>query len=365
MKNFLGFCIVLVLSFWIIRPLFVGGYFPMHDDTQIGRVVVMGKALREGQFPVRWVSDLGYGYGYPIFNFYGPLPYYIGGALYAMGLSGLAATKIMMGLGLVLSGLVMYLAVADMIGISAGILAAALYLLAPYHGVQAYVRGAVGEYWALIFLPLIVWGFWKIIEKRSMIVGILLGSLGLAAFILSHTILGYVGAACIVFISALSFLRKEDTDVGSQRKAIVFLLLVGLGLSAFFWLPAIVEMKYTNVSGQIGSSADFHDHFVCPWQLWDSTWMFGGSAKGCLDGLSFKIGKIHVVTSLVVLFALCMSFMKYPRKKLVLLAGFFITLYFHCFLLFLYLNLYGKGCLYLHIYNIRGDFLLLLYLVYL
>jgi uncharacterized membrane protein len=67
------------LVFLQVRHLFADGFYPMHDDTQVSRVVVMGRALIHGQFPVRWVSDLGYGYGYPLFNFYGPLPYYVGG----------------------------------------------------------------------------------------------------------------------------------------------------------------------------------------------------------------------------------------------------------------------------------------------
>ena len=87
MKFRIGLIIVVILSFFMIKPLWVNGYFPMHDDTQVARVVEMGRALRAGQFPVRWVSDLGYGYGYPIYNFYGPLPYYAGGALQAMGVT--------------------------------------------------------------------------------------------------------------------------------------------------------------------------------------------------------------------------------------------------------------------------------------
>src|SRR3989344_8526369 len=101
--------VIFIFAFWGVRSLMVDGYFPMHDDTQVGRVVVMGRALRNGQFPVRWVSDLGYGYGYPLFNFYGPLPYYVGGALYAAGFSGLVATKIMFGIGIVGASLTMFL----------------------------------------------------------------------------------------------------------------------------------------------------------------------------------------------------------------------------------------------------------------
>jgi len=115
--------LLLILSVPAISSLFSPGYFPMHDDTQVARVVTMGRALRNGEFPVRWVSDLGYGYGYPIFNFYGPLPYYIGGSLYALGINGLIATKTMMIFGLILAAVSMYAFGAKVVGRWGGVLA--------------------------------------------------------------------------------------------------------------------------------------------------------------------------------------------------------------------------------------------------
>jgi hypothetical protein len=294
MKKIAGLLIVLASSFLMIRSLFISGYFPMHDDTQVARVVEMGRALRQGQFPVRWVSDLGYGYGYPIFNFYGPLPYYVGGALYMLGLTGLTATKIMMGAGLVLAGVTMFFAMADISGVASGILAAVFYMFAPYHAVQSYVRGAVGEYYALIFLPLIFWGFWR---KR-----ILAAAVGTAGLIISHTILGYVGMF-LVGIAAI------------PRKKLWGAVLLGLGLAAFFWLPALWEMGYTNVAGQINGGSNFRDHFVCIGQLWNSQWGFGGSAKGCLDGMSFKIGKVHLLAALAVVISVLVGLLRGRKEK--------------------------------------------------
>lgn len=280
MKKIIGLIIVLILSIPMIRPLVTGGYFPMHDDTQIARVVTMGKALRDGQFPVRWVSDLGYGYGYPIYNFYAPLPYYVGGFFYALGIDGLTATKLMMGIGLVAAGFAMYVVMANLVGISGGILSAALYMYAPYHAVQAYIRGSVGEYYALIFLPVILFGLWR---KK-----ILVASVGIAGLILSHTILGYIGML-LVGIAALVI----------RRRFAWISVLLGLGMSAFFWLPAITEMHYTNVSSVVNLTAQVKDHFVCLPQLWNSQWGYGGSAPGCLDGLSFKLGKVHLGMALL------------------------------------------------------------------
>src|SRR3990167_1349066 len=108
-KNIFPIFIVLILSFFSIKPLLMSGFFPIHDDTHVARVYEMAKALSDGMFPVRWVSDLGYGYGYPIFNFYSPLPYYVGGFLDLSGLDSLNATKLTMFLGIILSGFSMYL----------------------------------------------------------------------------------------------------------------------------------------------------------------------------------------------------------------------------------------------------------------
>jgi hypothetical protein len=289
-------CLVLI-SLGTSLPLFERGYFPMHDDTQVARVVEMGKALRLGQLPVRWVSDLGYGYGYPLFNFYAPLPYYAGGALYAVGINSITATKIMFVLGMLLPVITMYMLVVSIMGIWPAAIAAIFYGYAPYHAVQLYVRGSVGELWANIFIPLIVLGFWKVCSGAGSKRVVIVGTVGLVGAILSHTIYGYI---CVVLILlglisywSLKIIRKNFSWSDFIKPCII--LIFSLGISSFFWLPAISEMKYTNVAGQIGGSADFRNHFVCLTQLWDSPWGYGGSAPGCTDGLSFKLGKLAVI----------------------------------------------------------------------
>src|SRR3989337_4591724 len=104
------------LSVFSILPFFSPGFFTVHDDTQVARVFEMGKSLNDGMFPVRWVQDLGYGYGYPIFNFYAPLPYYVGGFFTLLGFDALISTKIMMIVGIILSGVFMYLLTQELWG---------------------------------------------------------------------------------------------------------------------------------------------------------------------------------------------------------------------------------------------------------
>lgn len=292
----------------------------MHDDTQVARVFEMKTALMSGQFPVRWVPDLGYGYGYPIFNFYGPLPYYIGSVFAIVGFDIVSATKIMMGIGMVLPVATFFLCTYGVFGMAAAFLGSLLYVYAPYHAVQLYVRGSVGELWTLTFFPLIVWGIIATSQKKSTS-GVLVGSVGVAGVILSHTLTGFVAVLFLIAgfifywtVMAIKRLLKNQPSLRVQVSVAashVVLLVLGLGISAFFWLPAFAEMKYTNVAGQISKTADFREHFVCIEQLWESLWGYAGSAPGCVDGMSFRLGKIQLIFAVLSILAVIL----YRRKS--------------------------------------------------
>ena len=298
MKKVFSLICIVFLSLCAVKPLFAPGYFPMHDDTQIARVIVMGNALKDGQFPVRMVADLGYGLGYPIFNFYGPLPYYIGGSLYAMGLDSVTSTKIMFGIGAVIAPIGLFILLSSVFGSASALAGSILFLFAPYHAVQMYIRGAVGEYWAIGFVPFILYGFLLSLKEKKLLAGILIGATALAATIISHTILGFLTCMVIGFGAVIFWITKLVQKKFSKQVVVIPMSILGLGLflSAFFWLPAFFEMSATSVSLMAnGASTTFFDHFVCISQLWNSPWGFAGSAPGCVDGMSFKFGKFHVL----------------------------------------------------------------------
>lgn len=338
-KNW-GLIFVLIFSWWVIRPLFHAGFFSMHDDAQVVRVYEMAQALKNGQFPVRWVGDLGYGYGYPLFNFYAPLPYYAGAFFNLVDLDILLATKIMFFLGTILSGVFMYLLAREFLGRLGGILASLLYLYAPYHAVDIYVRGAVGEFWAMAFLPLMALGFYKVFksslrqesphgkelriknqESRIKIKiskeawkWIAVGAIGYAGVILSHNLTAMMLTPFLLITLILFIYLAIKQKKLSIILDLLFIILLALGFSAFYWLPALFEMKFTNVVSQIGGGADFRDHFVCFSQFWHSPWGFGGSAPGCIaDGMSFQIGKLQLMLIPAVLLLLFSALLKKRR----------------------------------------------------
>lgn len=322
MKFFFLIFFTILISFWTIRPIFQSGFFPVHDNAQISRVYEMARALGDGMFPVRWSEDFGYGYGYPIFNFYAPLSYYIGAYLqFITHTDPLEATKLMVAFGILLAGVTMFLLAREFWGDSGALVSSILYMYAPYHAVDLYVRGDVAEFWAYAFIPLVFYSIWKayVTEKKKFII---IGSIGFAGLILSHNLTAFM---ITPFLGAqLSILFILDHKRYPKKIFIALKTLVlGVLLSAWYWLPVLFEVPYTNVLSQTAGGFDFHRHFVCFSQFWYSPWGYGGSVPGCNDGLSFMLGKMHIIiTAISILFAVLL-YRKEDRAKLTIVVGIF------------------------------------------
>lgn len=275
------------LSLPAIFPILKAGFFPMHDDTQVARVAQMHQALGNGQFPVRWVPDLGYGYGYPIFNFYNPLPYYFAAATMYLEFDALAATKLMFIFPIILSSLTMFLFARLVLPRWGSVVASMLYLYSPYHATQIYVRGAVAEYWAYALLPLVIWSLWR---GR-----VIIGAFILAALTLSHNLTAFMSIPLLIFLIPISPQNKSKT-----WRALAIQFILALGLSAFFWLPATLEASKTRLSQMVFSEFDPPAAHAVRWrQLWWSPWGFGGSSPGIDDGFSMQLGKVHILGSVL------------------------------------------------------------------
>lgn len=156
---------LIVATIFVLLPLTKPGFFPTQDFIHVARIYEMDIALKDGQFPVRWVPD--FRYGEPLFNFYAPLPFYIGSAVHNIGFGFLDTIKILLGLGFVLSTIAMFYLGKELFGRWGGLISAILYLYAPYHSVDVYVRGAMSESLALIFFPLIFLSAYKHSQKNQ------------------------------------------------------------------------------------------------------------------------------------------------------------------------------------------------------
>ena len=122
----------------------------------------MRKCIEDLQIPCRWVPDMGYGNGYPLFNYYNPFPYYIGAALSIFG-GFVISAKLLFLIPLILGGVFMYLLGKELFNKEAGLVVGILYLFAPYRALDSFVRGAVAESFAIAIVPLV---FYFLIKKK-------------------------------------------------------------------------------------------------------------------------------------------------------------------------------------------------------
>src|SRR3989344_7137682 len=147
--NFWPLVIVIFFGLLAGRTLLPPGYFNMHDDLQMMRQLEMEKCFLDLQIPCRWVSDMGYGFGFPLFNYYPPLPYLIGQGIRLFGFSFVNTIKILFSLSFLVSGVTMYFLAKEFFGRFGGVVSSIFYIWAHYHAVDIYVRGAMNEAWAL------------------------------------------------------------------------------------------------------------------------------------------------------------------------------------------------------------------------
>lgn len=309
--------LLVVIFFGVIAArtlLFQEGYFLMHDDLQMMRQLEMEKCFLDGQIPCRWVPDMGYGFGFPLFNFYPPLPYLIGQGIRLLGFSFVATVKLNFALALIGSGIGMYFLAKEFFGRAGGVLSAIFYIWAPYHSVEIFVRGAMNENWALVWFPFIFLLAYKLIRSNKENTNKYLILLSLAWFGLftSHNLMVMIFTPLFgVWILFLLFLY------GYKRlPSLVFSGIFAFALAAFFTLPALLENGYTHVQSQLQGYFEYSAHFVTLNQLFLSRfWGYGGSAWDTFnDEMSFSIGHFHWVISLViVIVALFKTFAVFRR----------------------------------------------------
>lgn len=282
------FLIILVVSMGAAWALLVKGYFGASDDLHIAWLYELDRALKLGQIPPRFVPDLSFGFGYPLFNFVFPLPFYIAEAFHLIGFSLVDSIKAVFFISIPLSGIFMYLLIREFTEAKLALVGAILYIYTPYRAVDLYIRGAIGEILSFVFLPLIILAVVKL-EKSFSRRWVGVGGLSLAALVLSHNITAYMFFP-FVFLLVLLMLFFSARKI-SFLASLSLMVLLSLSTSSFFWLSALSEtglVKYDTVF-------NFVDHYPTIKQLFTPYWGYGASVPGPGDGMSFFLGALNIL----------------------------------------------------------------------
>jgi hypothetical protein len=158
----------------VIYPLFAGPG-PVHtrgggdSPFLLIRLEQLVAGLRAGAFPVRWMPDAAYGLGYPFFNFYAALPYYVAAVFRLLGWGPILSLQFTQTLGFVLAAAAAALLARRVFRHPAAVtLAVVAYTCAPFHLVNVYVRGdSLSEFYAFVFYPLILWALLRLRDHPS------------------------------------------------------------------------------------------------------------------------------------------------------------------------------------------------------
>lgn len=323
--NKLKFMMVFVVAVGIclptLIPLMQKEFFHLHDFTHVARLSEMHQALMDGHFPVRWSKNLGYGFGLPQFNFYAPLAYYIAELFHLIGFSELTSIKLMVASNFIASFMALFYVTYRLWGVRAGLIGATAFIYIPYRAVDTYVRGAFGELTAITMLALVImmityWFFdrqWKWVGSLALTVGGLVLSHNLVALI-SLPFIGLLGILLIV-------LSPKNTFKISMFQFLVGLSL-GLAISSFYAIPALAEKQYTMVDQLTQGFSDYHHHFLYLRQFFVGKWGYGGSISGLDDDISFVIGVVQVLLTLVAGFSLLIYFKRMKRHDIGLILFF-------------------------------------------
>ena len=228
----------------------------------------------------------------PLFNFHYPFPNYIGAFYHSLGWSLSDAFKLALATGYLSAGLFCYFWLSKIFDKFSGSSRNHRVSFVPYWFVELYVRGSVGEVIAIAWFMLVL----AAIEYRN---GALV-SVATAGMILSHNILS------MVFLPLLAGYMVLRT------RWYLGYMIIGLGLAAYFWIPALWERNFV-----VGLNVvNFREHFP---ELFQLLIPFGGtnfSQAGVPDGeMSQQLGVMTIVVGMFAL-AFCIGEKEQWLKKI-------------------------------------------------
>ena len=246
----LGLCIVLSLGYYIYSttltkrkiifalgtivflssyPLLLDYIVAGHDlPFHLVRIDAIKTGISNGVFPVKIHPDWTYGYGYAVGVFYGDALLYFPALLRLFGIPVQTTYQIFVLCVNIATVLVSYYCYNKILNNpKLGLLGTMLYSLSLYRLQNLYTRGSVGEYCAMIFLPLIFLGFYNIYTQKGekkWWKNAIIPTIGLTGIIHTH-ILSCVMVAFFIFLTCFVLIKR------TVRPKVLLTLLLTLALT--------------------------------------------------------------------------------------------------------------------------------------
>lgn len=279
-KNWRDLLVSLILSAVVMFPYMIRSFTPVEHDTffHLSRIENLSLAIRDGQFFPPIYPYENNGFGYPSALFYSDL-FLIPSALLHIAKVPLALCY---RLNVIIATLIASCTMSALIRrvydhTPAVWLGAAAYLFSNYHITDIYIRGALGEIFALAALPALLNSLYRILHQKDE-EGWFVLALSLGALCLCHNLTFVLG----VFLFILVFGLYLD----SMNRKIFMSLCKGVGFAflftSIFTLPMLEQLASQDlVVHYFASSSNLRAYSLDLWQYFANKTVFavGGNAR--------------------------------------------------------------------------------------
>lgn len=237
------------LGWAAIHPLLFGPALACTDDAafHLLRLTQLDHLIRQGVWYSRWSPAMAQGYGFPFFNFYAPLSYYLAEISSLIVGSLYWGMRLTLALGVIGGGLAAYRLARDHFHPAAALLAAICYMYAPYQGYDIYFRGNLAESIAWPLLPLALWSMGRLARsgQRHWLAA---ATLSYGAVLLTHNVFALIFSPLLALYAAAETFGHCSPEQRWRRLTQCGLsFMLALCLTAFFWWPAMAEQQYVHI----------------------------------------------------------------------------------------------------------------------
>ena len=252
------FAASIIILFPLLSPFFPAGMINTYDGyLHQFRMAAFHTSIKEGIIPPRWSSQLAYGWGSPVLNFNWSLPYWLAEPFLYLNWTITDAQKAVVMLSILLLFFTMFLFLYVWLNIWSALAGATISVWALYYIYMLYTSGTIGMQVGLIFWPLL---FLSVImaSRKHTVFAFLLGSISMALTMLSHQIMFLIIQPLFWCFTLFVYSTHSKQNV---LRVMILSCIFGLGLSAYFWLPAIIEKQFINIAT---TESNFQSNFLEP-----------------------------------------------------------------------------------------------------
>ncbi len=198
------------------------------------------KSMKSGEWHVTWTDGFA-NYGMPIGLIAQQTTSYLGALANFLTNNIVLSYNIVAFIGAFLSALFFYWFLRLYFKPMGAFVGAVFFHLAPYRIINLYIRGALPEFFASVFLPLLLIGIYFLTNKKQLL-GFLLVVTSTAFLILTHPMMVIIYAFIFIPYFFYNILGKRHIFMSIILFSIAFFL--GVGLTGYYSLPLLKEVKY-------------------------------------------------------------------------------------------------------------------------